>query len=52
MAQIHLRIPRDLHDHLRQQAEENESSLNAWTLILLAGASGFKRDKQKKEAKK
>lgn len=39
---IHLRLPRDLHDEVRKQAEQQGVSLNTLLATLLAGSIGWK----------
>jgi hypothetical protein len=41
---IHLRLPRDLHDQLRETADDQELSLNSLLVALLAGSVGWKLD--------
>lgn len=41
---IHLRLPRALHEQLRQLAEEQGVSLNTLLVALVAGAVGFALD--------
>jgi predicted HicB family RNase H-like nuclease len=38
---IHLRLPRNLHDQLRSQAEAQGVSLNTLLTTLLAGSVGW-----------
>lgn len=38
---IHIRLPRTLHEQLREAAEQEEMSLNALLVALLAGGIGF-----------
>ncbi len=44
---IHLRLPRDLHDEVRAQAEQQGVSLNTLLATLIAGALGWKLDPYK-----
>src|SRR5437660_1709300 len=39
---IHLRLPRDLHEEVRKQAEQQGVSLNTLIATLVAGALGWK----------
>ncbi len=41
---LHLRLPRDLHDQLRETADDQELSLNSLILALLAGSVGWTLD--------
>ena len=37
---LHVRLPPELHEHLRAMAEEHGLSLNGLVIELLAGATG------------
>jgi predicted HicB family RNase H-like nuclease len=39
---LHLRLPRDLHERVRQLADEQDVSLNTLLVALIAGSVGFK----------
>jgi predicted HicB family RNase H-like nuclease len=41
---LHVRLPKALHDQLRALAVEQDMSLNALCVALLAGGVGFKLD--------
>jgi len=43
-AKILLRVPKGLHEHLRDTADAEGVSVNALLIALLAGASGWKRE--------
>jgi predicted HicB family RNase H-like nuclease len=38
---IHIRLPRSLHDQLKDFAEDEQISINSLVLALLAGSVGF-----------
>lgn len=44
---IHLRLPRDLHEELRAQAEMQGVSLNTLLATLIAGSIGWTLDTKK-----
>jgi hypothetical protein len=46
---IHVRLPRPLHDQLREAAEREGLSLNTLVVALLAGGIGFKLATPKKK---
>jgi hypothetical protein len=48
---IHIRLPRPLHDQLREAAEREGLSLNTLVVSLLAGGIGFKLAKPKQRAR-
>jgi hypothetical protein len=38
---VHVRLPRDLIEHVKQQADQQGVSMNAYLATLIAGATGW-----------
>jgi hypothetical protein len=47
---VHVRLPRDLIAKLHRLADEQGITLNAYLLLLIAGAAGWTLDDDNKEA--